>query len=124
MVFLSRKPTIDLKDNLPTGSESTQEQLLLKPCFTSLNSAKSFTALGATVRRKRRSWSVEEKRRIVDESLEIGASIAAVARRHDLNANQLFTWRRQLSAEPLERNGLAPILPVTIAPDAAAEHSP
>ena len=79
---------------------------------------------GATVRRKRRSWSVEEKRRIVDESLEIGASIAAVARRHDLNANQLFTWRRQLSAEPLERNGLAAILPVTIAPDAAAEDSP
>ena len=42
-------------------------------------------------RRKRRSWSVEEKRRIVDESLEDGASIAEVARRHDLNANQLFT---------------------------------
>ncbi len=47
---------------------------------------------GATVRRKRRSWSVEEKRGIVDESLEIGASIAAVARRHDLNANQLFYY--------------------------------
>jgi transposase len=79
---------------------------------------------GATVRRKRRPWSVEEKRRIVDESLEAGASIAAVARRYDLNANQLFTWRRQLRAEPLERNDLAPILPVTIALDAAAEHSP
>jgi transposase len=79
---------------------------------------------GATARRKRRPWSVEEKRRIVDESLEAGASIAAVARRYDLNANQLFTWRRQLRAEPLERNDLAPILPVTIALDAAAEHSP
>ena len=78
----------------------------------------------ATVRRKRRSWSVEEKRLIVDESLEDGASIAEVARRHDLNANQLFTWRRQLDVEPVEPRGLAPILPVTIAYDAPIEHSP
>jgi transposase len=40
---------------------------------------------------RRRSWSLEEKRRIVDESVEVGASIAEVARRHDLNTNQLFT---------------------------------
>ena len=79
---------------------------------------------GATVRRKRRSWSVEEKRRIVDESLVEGASIAEIARRHDLNANQLFTWRRQSGAEPAEPRGLASIMPVTIAPDAAAEDSP
>ena len=83
---------------------------------------------GAAVRRKRRSWSVEEKRRIVDESLEDGASIAEVARRHDLNANQLFTWRRQLVVEPvepqdMEQQELSPILPVTISPDVAAEHS-
>jgi transposase len=42
-------------------------------------------------RRRRRSWTLEEKRRIVEESLEDGSSIAEVARRHDLNANQLFT---------------------------------
>ncbi|MBM3654025.1 MAG: transposase, partial [Alphaproteobacteria bacterium] len=41
--------------------------------------------------RKRRSWNRDEKRRIVDESLKEGASIAEVARRHELNANQLFT---------------------------------
>lgn len=54
-----------------------------------------------------------------------GASIAEVARRHDLNANQLFTWRRQLGAEPqdVEQQELTSILPVTIAPDVAAEHS-
>ena len=67
-------------------------------------------------RRKRRSWTLEEKRRIVDQSLEDGASIAEVARRHDLNANQLFTWRRQFGFEPAESCDLAPILPVTIAP--------
>jgi len=43
------------------------------------------------------SRSVEEKRRIVEESLTSGASVARVARRHDLNANQLFGWRKQYS---------------------------
>ncbi len=77
---------------------------------------------GAPARRKRRSWSVEEKRRIVDESLAAGASIAEVARRHDLNANQLFTWRRRFGFEPQDRdpNDLAPILPVTIIADTTA----
>ena len=70
-----------------------------------------------TLGRKRRSWTLEEKRRIVDESLEDGASLAEVARRHDLNANQLFTWRRQFGVEAVEPKNLAPIVPVTITPD-------
>jgi len=77
----------------------------------------------APYKRKRRSWALEEKRRIVDESLEDGASIAEVARRHDLNTNQLFTWRRQFGIEPAAPKELAPILPVTIAPDTTAEYS-
>ena len=44
--------------------------------------------------RRRRSWSVEEKRRMVEESLEPGASVSVVARRSDINANLLFSWRR------------------------------
>ena len=77
---------------------------------------------GAPARRKRRSWSVEEKRRIVGESLAAGASIAGVARRHDLNANQLFTWRRHFGAEPQDSDpkDLAPMLPVMIVADKAA----
>jgi transposase len=74
-------------------------------------------------KRRRRSWSLEEKRRIVDESLDDGASIAEVARRHDLNANQLFAWRRQFGADPAAPKELAPILPVTVAPDTTAEYS-
>lgn len=46
--------------------------------------------------RRRRSWSTAEKRRIVAETLEPGASVSVVARRHDVNANQVFTWRRQV----------------------------
>ncbi len=73
--------------------------------------------------RKRRSWAMDEKRRIVDESLEEGASIAEIARRHDLNTNQLFTWRRQFGVVPTAPQEHAPILPVTITPDAATEYS-
>ena len=80
-------------------------------------------AISARVGRRRRYWTRDEKRRIVVESLEDGASAADVARRHDLNANLLFTWRRQLGMEPDEPKKIAPILPVTIAPDATAEDS-
>lgn len=44
----------------------------------------------------RRRWSAETKRRLVALTLEPGASMAAVAREHGLNANLLFNWRRQL----------------------------
>jgi transposase len=43
-----------------------------------------------------------EKRRIVAETLVPGASVSVVARRHDVNANQLFKWRRELAADGLE----------------------
>jgi len=75
------------------------------------------------LRRKRRSWTLEEKRRIVDESLEEGASIAEIARLYELNANQLFTWRRQFGLEPATSTDVMTILPMTIESDAAAEHS-
>ena len=77
----------------------------------------------ATLGRKRRSWTLDEKRRIVDESLEDGASLAEVARRHDLNANQLFTWRRRFGVEAVEPKNLAPSVPVTITPDTTPEEN-
>ena len=45
-------------------------------------------------RRRRRSWSDAEKRRIVAEAREEGATVAAVARRHGANANMVFKWLR------------------------------
>ena len=45
-----------------------------------------------TVKRKYRSK--EERRRIVEETLEPGASVAVIARSHDVNANQVFQWRK------------------------------
>jgi transposase len=64
-------------------------------------------------RRRRRAWSLEEKRRIVAESLEPGASASLVARRHDVNTNMLFTWRRQLEA-----GDATPVQPVCFVPAA------
>ena len=44
----------------------------------------------------RRFRSKQERRQIVEESLKQGASVALVARVHDVNANQVFKWRKQL----------------------------
>jgi transposase len=49
-------------------------------------------------KRSRRSWSAEEKQRIVAEAVVPGASVAAIARRHGVNANLVFTWRRAAQA--------------------------
>jgi hypothetical protein len=46
--------------------------------------------------RRRRRWSDEDKARIVAECEAPGSSVSLVARRRDLNANLLFSWRRQL----------------------------
>jgi transposase len=43
----------------------------------------------------RRQHTLEEKRRIVEETHVKGASVSKVARRHELNANQVFAWRQQ-----------------------------
>jgi transposase len=38
------------------------------------------------------------KRQIVSETFVAGASVSVVARRHDVNANQVFRWRQQYGA--------------------------
>ncbi len=52
---------------------------------------------------RRRSWSEEDRRRILAEAFAPGAVAAAVARRHEVSSGLLYTWRRQArlrSAEP------------------------
>jgi len=51
----------------------------------------------------RRSWSLEERQRIVGEALAPDASVAAVARRHGLNANLVFKWIRRAREGWLDR---------------------
>ena len=44
---------------------------------------------------RRHRWRTKaERREIVEETLVPGASVSRVARRHDVNANQVFHWRK------------------------------
>jgi transposase len=43
----------------------------------------------------RRRWSADARARILEETLVPGAVVSAVARRHGLTPQQLFTWRRE-----------------------------
>src|SRR5271163_738113 len=45
-------------------------------------------------RRMTRHWPYEKKRRIVEETMKPGMSVSIVARRHDINANLVFSWRK------------------------------
>jgi transposase len=64
---------------------------------------------------KRRQYSDALKRQMVTETLAPGASVSVVARRHDVNSNQLFRWRRQLLPKAVVETGA--MVPVEIAPD-------
>ncbi len=63
-------------------------------------------------RQLRRRWSVEFKRRVVAEASAPGVSVASVARRYDLNANQVFNWRRRYGGA----GGFYPVAVVGSAP--------
>jgi transposase len=67
---------------------------------------------------KRRRWPDALKRQLVAETLEPGASVSVVARRHDVNANQLFKWRRKLTSMPRTE---AKLVPVAVVPEPAAD---
>ena len=73
--------------------------------------------------RSRRFRSVAEKRRIVELTLEPGASVALVARAHGVNANQVFAWRRALKSGELGHpiTASTALLPVTVAASSEAE---
>ena len=62
------------------------------------------------------------KRQMVAETLEPGASVSIVARRHDVNSNQLFRWRRQLLPKAAVESGA--LLPVAVVPDGGRPSRP
>jgi len=61
-------------------------------------------------RRRRRRWSEAQKRRIVAESYQPGISVSVVARRHDVNANLVFSWRRQYRELARMAGGFVPVV--------------
>jgi transposase len=81
---------------------------------------KDVSVSGGAARRHHRSK--QERRRIAEESLEPGASVAVIARAHHVNANQVFHWRKllregRLGGEPASTQ----LMPVRIAEVAEEE---
>jgi transposase len=82
------------------------------------------TAEGAS--RRRRYWTTEEKRRIVELTLSSSLSVASLARQHGVNANQVFYWRKLYQAGQLggESAADAPslrLLPVSVGNEEPSE---
>src|SRR5918998_5805543 len=110
----------------PEGDESAHT--------TGRKSARSRQVEIITRGERRRSWTPEQKREIVAESLGPELSPTEVARKHAISTGQLYTWRRDLLNMPravtapgmprfaeVER---APAPPDTSAPPPAGRHAP
>jgi len=73
----------------------------------------------------RRAFSDEDKRRVVEEAAQPGASLSAVARRYGIAARVLFRWKQELAAPPVFI--AVQIADAHVPPDAARsdeEHAP
>ena len=64
------------------------------------------TGSGGRQVRRRKQWSVQEKLQIVRETLQSGSSVPIIARHHGVNANQIFTWRREYRRGKLLERGV------------------
>jgi transposase len=70
---------------------------------------------------KKRRRTIQERREIVEETLLPGTSVSRVARRHDVNANQLFYWRKLYREGRLGGGTGTPLLPVKVWEERPAE---
>ena len=79
-------------------------------------STKSVMGTTATGRRRNRSWPKALKREIVAASLAPGASVSMIARHYDVNANQVFDWRKRYRDEPdvLADRSVPQLIPVMV----------
>ena len=63
-------------------------------------STKSVMGITATGRPRNRSWPEALKREIVAASFAPGSSVSMIARHYDVNANQVFSWRKLYRDDP------------------------
>ena len=83
-------------------------------------------------RRRNKRWPEALKREIVAATHQPGASVSVVARQYDVNANQVFMWRRRYRdgvEQPVSPSlpSTSVLVPVTITPeplDGGASPSP
>ena len=74
--------------------------------------------------KKQRRRTIKERRDIVEETLVPGASVARVARRHEVNANQVFYWRKLYREGRLGITMATPLLPVKVKTERSTEPLP
>src|SRR5207253_11186670 len=84
--------------------------------------------MGTNKRRRHRAWPESLKQEIVAATLLPGASVSVVARRYDVNANQVFSWRRRFrdvlpAATVKAASRLVPVM-VTPEPGGAVARQP
>ena len=78
----------------------------------------------SAARKKQRRRTIKERRDIVEETLVPGASVARVARQHDVNANQVFYWRKLYREGRLGITMATPLLPVKVKTERSTEPLP
>lgn len=84
---------------------------------------------GTYVRRRR--WSVEEKRKVVTEALSSG-NVVATAKRHGIQAQQIYRWRERLDGlqNPVAfvpvsiASGSMPLSPTPVLDQDSEDHNP
>ena len=74
-------------------------------------------------RRRNKRWPEALKREIVAATLQPGASVSIVARRYNVNANQVFSWRRRFGAanEPAAARPSSGLVQVAIVPEPGSD---
>lgn len=75
-------------------------------------------------RRRHKRWPEAVKHEIVAATLAPGASVSVVARAYDVNANQVFSWRRQYSEAAKAPRAPSPVprlIPVKLAAEPERE---
>jgi len=73
-------------------------------------------------RRRNKRWPEALKREIVAATSRPGASVSVVARQYDVNANQVFAWRRRFRAAA--EVATPALVPVTITPEPEEKPAP
>lgn len=72
----------------------------------------------------RRQWSVDDKARIIAETLEPNAIISEVARRYGLRPQQVFAWRREARKQAASAQQESPAFVPAVVTSPAPETAP